>query len=178
MRKYAFRKMTRDDFAARVRRVDPEFHSGAGRCPAKRVKERPFLCMFGGFVLAYVVISVARNRDYLEESLRQGSLPAHMHGYVIGLLAAFLAFAFVAVLYHLGRWITRRGAEKRNSGGLLAGAVAAGALVYTPASVFEAGYGMLDPNSRKVLQSATSTVKGNLPGVDLASIVFVSSQEK
>ncbi|WP_417721456.1 hypothetical protein [Salipiger sp.] len=176
MRKYAFRKMTQDDFAARVRRLD----SGYGRTVIGRteapVNERPFLSILGGFVLAYVVISVARNREFLEDSLHQGNLPAQYHQVIFGVLAALLAISAVMVLYHLFRWTTKRGAKKRNSGSLLAGAMAAGVLIYTPASVFEAGFNMLDPNSRQIILAATSSVQETLPGVDFGSVAFVSSQ--
>ena len=57
--------------------------------------------------------------------------------------------------------------QRSTSGG---GALAAGALVYTPASVFDAGLGMIDQNSRSLIVAASSTAN-----IDLASIAFVSS---
>lgn len=175
MRKYAFRKLDKDDFSARVRRIDPHYARTGGQTSAKG-EERPFLSMIGGFFWAYLVISIAHNHDYIENSLRQGNLPQHMHVWVFGGLAALLAISGVFLLLHLGRWIMRRDAAKRNSGGLLMGALAAGVLVYTPASVYEAGLGMMDDRSRNILLAASGSVSESLSQVEFNTVAFVSSQ--
>ncbi|MCR8546318.1 hypothetical protein M4578_00645 [Salipiger sp. P9] len=168
--------MTREDFQARVKRVDPQYFRHGPRKIHQSGTARPFLFLSMGFAWAYLVISVARNRAYVEQSLLQGSLPAEYHGYIFHGLAALLSVSAVMMLLHLFRYCLRRsGPAKRNSGGLLMGATAAALLVYTPPGVFETGFGMLDDNSRAVILAASSGVKNAVP-VDFASVAFVSSQ--
>ncbi len=172
MRNYTFRKMTQQDFKARVSRIDPEFSRHGEVKKSFSSPARPIMSLIMGFGWAYLVISVARNRGHIENSLLQGNLPAEYHDYVFFMLAALLAVSAVMLGIHLFRFLMARRAStnKCNSGGLLAGALAAGALVYTPASVFDAGLGMIDQNSRSLLVAASSTAN-----IDLASIAFVSS---
>ena len=172
MRNYTFRKMTQQDFQARVKRIDPEYYSHGEVKKTFSSPARPFMSLIMGFGWAYVVISVARNRSHIEHSLLQGNLPAEYHDFIFFILAALLAVSAVMLGIHLFRFLMSRRAStgKRNSGGLLVGALAAGALVYTPASVFDAGLGMIDQNSRSLIMAASSNVN-----VDFASVSFVSS---
>ncbi|WP_186766613.1 hypothetical protein [Puniceibacterium confluentis] len=128
-----------------------------------------------GFGWCYLVIAVANRKEHIRESLLQGSLPANTHDTIFAVLAALLAISGVMLGLHVLRFLTKRGASKGNSGNLLFGALAAAALVYTPASVFEAGYGLLDENSRSLLQAAHTTVKDSVPGIDWAGAVMVAS---
>lgn len=73
---------------------------------------------------------------------------------------------------HLLRYVftCKGGTRKGNSGGLLFGAMLAAGVVYTPDSVFEAAFGLLDTNSRSLIVAAADKMP-----VDLGNIAFVSS---
>lgn len=175
MRKYAFRKMTHADFMSRLERVDPHYIRHGSGLTKNRVIERPFLSLVGGFAWAYVVISVARNREYIESSLLQGSLPVQFHDHIFATLAVLLAVSTVFLMLHVLRFAARRNTvARKNSGRVLAGALMAGTLVYTPASVFELGLGLLDENSRSLIVAAGEGAKN--AGVSFSSVSFVSSQ--
>lgn len=172
MRNYTFRKQTQQDFQQRVKRIDPHYHAhGSAKRTAQR-PSRPVLSLLLGFGWATLLVTVARNRSQIEDSLLQGTLPAQYHDYVFYMLAGLLAISAVLLAGHLVRFIVPRGARhgRRNSGGLLAGAVAAAVLAYTPADVFDTGLGLLHENSGTLIQAAAGSAN-----VDLASITFVSS---
>ncbi len=164
------------DFRRRVKRVDPAFYRwGEGARLKDATASRPTASALAGFAWAYVVISVGSNRQLLEASLREGNLSAAaqekiMMGLGALLMASIMLFALHAVRYWLGN-----GGKKRNSGGLLVGALGALVLVYTPASVWQTGFGMMDDNSQSMFLTAQATLSDALPGVDLGSVSFVSS---
>ncbi|MDO6587876.1 hypothetical protein Q4543_20390 [Salipiger sp. 1_MG-2023] len=174
MKKHAFRKMTQDDFQARIKRVDPCYVQASRRPEATTppAPSRPFVSLLLGFGWAFVCLSVARNRDSIETSLLRGKLDTQYHDYIFYGLAALLAISAVMLAMHLLRYLfaCTRGATKGNSGGLLFGAMLAAGFVYTPDSVFEAAFGLLDTNSRSLIVAAADKMP-----VDLGNIAFVSS---
>lgn len=174
MTRYAFRKMTRQDFNSRVSRVDPYYSKGNGSNAdvLNAGQSRPFLSLLMGFGWAYVCLAVARNREFIEQSLLHGKLAPEHHAYVFYGLAAMLAMSAVMLAIHFVRYTftDKRSATKGNSGGLLFGAMIAAGIVYTPASVYEAAFGLLDDNSRSLIVAAADAVP-----VDFGSVAFVSS---
>lgn len=177
--KRVFRKQTHQDFRLRIKRVDPVFHRWGERGYARdKTAKRPFGSVLMGFGWAYLVISVGNNRSHLEASLQTGSLSQDMQGWILAGLASLLAISGVMLCIHIFRYFFHYGGKKQNSGALLVGALGAMVLVYTPASVWSTGYGMLDDNSRSLLLTASATVEDALPGVDLGNVVFVSSVGK
>ncbi|MDU8911299.1 hypothetical protein [Aestuariicoccus sp. MJ-SS9] len=178
MRGYSFRKQTRDDFTRRIEAVDPSHNRRSNRRAPREDKtpSHPFVSLIMGFSWFYVVVTVANNRSRIEESLVQGSLPVEYHGMVFNLLAALITVSGVFLMVHLFRVLGRTGAKRANSSGLLTGAGLAVALIYTPPEMVHAGIGMLDDNSRSLIQVAQDTVRETLPGVDFGSIALVSSQ--
>lgn len=163
----------------RVHAVDPAQARGLLQRPGKdNTQRRPFVSAIMGFSWFYVVVTIAINRSKIEESLLQGSLPAEHHSFVFNALAALLTVSGVFLLMHFARIFKRAGAKRANSTGVLSGAAMAVALIYTPPSVVDAGVGMLDGNSRQLLEVAQNTVRDTLPGVDFAGIALVSSQGK
>ncbi|EIE52322.1 hypothetical protein AL036_04740 [Salipiger aestuarii] len=166
--------MTRQDFNSRVKRIDPYYASGnsSNASVLNADTARPFLWLLVGFGWAYVCLAVARNRDVIEHSLLQGRLAHEHHAYVFYGLAAMLGISAVMLAIHFVRYTftDKRSATKGNSGGLLFGAMIAAGIVYTPASVFEAAFGLLDDNSRSLIVAATEAVP-----VDFGSVAFVSS---
>ena len=151
------RKQTHRDFRSRVKRVDPAFYRWGERANLRDATvKRPFGSVLGGFLCAYVVIAVANNRSYLESSLRQCNLSADVQGWIQAGLAALLAVSGIMLFLHLLRFFLKSGAKKQNSGALLMGVLGAMMLVYTPASVWQTGYGMLDNNSRSMLLTASA----------------------
>lgn len=176
MRGYAYRKQTRDDFTRRIRALDGGQNGGLLSGQGKDTTEkRPLVSLIMGFSWFYIVVTIATNRDKIEASLAQGSLPAEYHSMVFSGLAALLTVSGVYLLIHLFRLFTRAGAKRANSTGLVSGAALAVALIYTPPSVVEAGLGMIDENSRSILTAAQETVRETVPGVDFGSITLVSS---
>ena len=171
MRNYTFRKLTQQDFKARVGRVDASVSRRGAATTTFSSPARPLVSLILGFGWAYLVIAVSRNRGHIEHSLLQGSLPAEYHDHVLFMLAGLLAMSAVMLGLHLFRFLMARrtSAGKRNSGGLLAGALAAGALVYTPPSVFDAGLGLIDENSRALFTAASSTTKIDFAAISLAA---------
>ncbi|MBV2361018.1 hypothetical protein KUH32_14735 [Thalassococcus sp. CAU 1522] len=174
--KRSFRKQTQDDFRQRVKRIDPVY-AGGGLVPAKdTTPRRPVLSVLMGFAWVYIVITVANNRDTIEISLTQGALDPRLHSWVFGALAALLMISAVMLGIHVLRFFAKSAAKRGNSGSVLAGALGAVLLIYTPPGVWDAGFRMLDSNSRGVLQSATQTLGDALPGVDFNKAIFVSSR--
>lgn len=179
MKKYAFTKQTQGDFQARLKRVDPAFARHGHAAYAKNeTPTRPVFWTLAGFGWFYLVISVARNKSYIRDSLAQGSLPSHYHDAIFAALAAILAVSAVILILHIVSFFAKRGPKRSNSRGILIGALAAGALVYTPPSVLQTGFGMLDPNAQSLLLAAHSGVKKSVPGVDWDNIALVSSYGK
>ena len=172
-----FRKQNHQDFRNRIKRVDPVFYRWGERgAIADATPHRPFGSLLMGFGWAYLVISVSNNRAVLESSLRQGSLPEQYHDMIFMGLAALLAMSLVMLAIHLFRFFAgRKGGKRRNSGALLTGVMGALMLIYTPASVWQTGFGMMDGNSRSFVMAASATMSEVIPGVDLNSAVFVSS---
>ncbi|KMK67526.1 hypothetical protein [Puniceibacterium sp. IMCC21224] len=177
--KYAFRKQSKTDFNDRLRRLNSS-HGSAGsyRQGADTNSARPILFTLLGFAWFYTVITVAERKSHLKLSLVQGNLPAQYHDMIMAGLGALLAVSGVMLVLHLVRYLMKRGAKRSNSGGILVGALVAATLVYTPPSVFEAGFGMLDSNSRSLIMAASSTVTGNVSGLDWSAIQLVSSYSK
>ncbi|MBN9888037.1 hypothetical protein [Salipiger abyssi] len=176
MRKYAFRKMTRDDFNTRVERLDPQYFRGGNAANVQTccTSARPFLCLLLGFGWAYLIFSIAEKRNLIETSLLRGSIPAQYHDYIFYALAALLSVSAVMLAIHVMRYaFMRRGRPARsNSGGLLAGATMAAALVYTPTSVFEAGFGLLDDDSQSFIMATSQGVREAIPA-ELTSVAFI-----
>lgn len=166
MKKHAFRKMTQDDFQTRIRRVDPGYVQAVQRQePATRAgSSRPVLSLLIGFGWAFVCLAIARNRDVIETSLLRGKLDAQYHAYIFYGLAALLAISAVMLAMHLLRYVftCKGGTRKGNSGGLLFGAMLAAGVVYTPDSVFEAAFGLLDTNSRSLIVAAADKMPVDL----------------
>lgn len=143
---------------------------------ADATPSRPFGALLMGFGWAYLVVSISNNRDVLETSLAQGSLPDRLHGYVFMILAGLLAMSVIMLALHVFRFLTmRKGGKKKNSGALLMGVLGALTLTYTPASVWQTGFGMMDVNSRSFVIAASDTVKDAIPEVDFGNVAFASS---
>ena len=172
-----FKNQTRKEFRQRIRRVDPVYYRwGESGALADATARRPIASVLVGFGWAYLVIAVSSNRTLIESSLRQGNLPDHLHGYVFMGLAALLTVSVVMLGLHLFRFFFKQGGKRANSGGMLIGVLGAMMLVYTPASVWDTSFRMLDGNSRSLLLSASATVGDVIPGIDLSDIALVSSQ--
>ena len=167
---------SRDDFRLRIKRVDPAFYrGGVGGALKDTTAPRPVGATLLGFGWAYLVIAIAGSRATSEQSLRQGTLPDQYHGYIFMTLAALLAISLVMLAVHVFRFVTKRGGKRTNSGGLLIGVLGALVLVYTPESVWNTGFQMMDGNSRSLLLTASATVGDVLPGVDFGAATLVSS---
>lgn len=169
------RNQTHRDFRLRVKRVDPVFYRWGERGALRDATiERPVGSALAGFFWSYVVVSVARNRDHLEDSLAQGSLDVEIQTWILNGLAALLAVSVVMLLVHAYRFLFLQGGKRKNSGGMLMGLMGTLVLVYTPASVWQTGYGMLDDRTRTFVTAAAETTSPRLKGFD-DGIAFVSS---
>ncbi len=172
-----FRKLSHADFRLRVARVDPRFaRLGEAAYAKDATPSRPFAMTLVGFGWIYMVSSISNRRDHIATSLRQGSLPEHYHDWIFGGLAVLLAASVVLLLLHVLRYSYKTGAKKKNSGGILMGALVALTLFYTPASVWDMGFGMLDGNSQQVILAANTAFEQTFPNLTLDNVAFVSSQ--
>lgn len=169
----AARKQSHAEFSARVARVNRNFVKRGGyRRPPR--PGQPIASTLMGFGWIYVVIAVAVNRETIEASLRQGSLPLDYHGYILGALTALLAASTVLLAMHLLRCVSCRGPARSNSRAILLGALGAMALVFTPDAVWQTGAAMLDTRSMDVLTFAGKTIEDGL-NIDFSSITLASS---
>ncbi len=169
MTRHAFRKMTRQDFSSRVARIDPEYASIKIAADARPA--RPFMALMMGFGWGYLCLAVARNRDFIEQSLLQGTLSQAHRDHVFHALAALLAVSAVMLVVHFLRFTftPKHSATRGNSGGLLLGAMMAAGVVHTPPGVMEAAFGLLDDNSRSLIIAASEAVPAELRAVDFVS---------
>lgn len=173
----SFRKQDHTDFRRRVKTVDPVFYRwGEKGTRRDATVQRPIGSTILGFGWAYLIVAVANNRQLIESSLRQGNLTQDVQGCIMMVMAGLLAASGIMLLLHLFRYFAKGGAKRRNSGGLLIGALGALVLSYTPASVWNMGLQMMDGNSRAFVQTASSTVNDAIPGLNLSGVAFVSSQ--
>lgn len=171
------RKLAHADFRSRVARVDPRFARLGHAAYAKdKTPSRPFGMALLGFGWIYLVASISNRKDHIAASLKQGNLPAQYHDWIFMMLTMLLAGSLVLLAMHLLRYFWKTGGKKRNSGGILIGALGALMLFYTPASVWQMGYGMLDGNSQQILASAGDALDDALGTLPLDSIAMVSSQ--
>lgn len=170
----SFRKLTHQDFRRRVKTVDPSYYRwGVSGSRRDATVERPMGSALLGFGWAWLVVTIGNNKPLIESSLKQGSLHPDYHGYILGGLAVLLTISGVMLGLHILRYFTKSGGKKRNSGGILVGAFGAFVLIYTPAHVWNAGFNMLDGNSRSLVQVASSQPMSHQPFAK--AIAFVSS---
>lgn len=170
------KKLTHRDFRQRIRRVDPHFYR-TGNCVQMDARAtRPIGATLLGFGWAYLIITLLQNRPILEASLHKGDLPQDYHAWVMGGLSVFIAASLVMLGAHVMRFLFQNGARKKNSGGILMGSLAAMVMIFTPPSVWQAGFAMLDENSQTFIQSASAKMEIDMPEVNLTQVAFVSSR--
>ncbi len=162
-----FRKQTHDDYLARVSRVNASFLA----THRDRSHEHPIAFGLLGFLWFYLVLSIATRKSDILSSLQSGALPEDMHNLVLSVIAVMLGTSLVVLIYHLARFVIRQH-DRRNSGGLVFGAIAALGLTLTPPAVLEAGYGLLDDNTRTLV----ATTQNKMRNIDWNEVVMVSSQ--
>lgn len=171
-----FRKQTRQDFRGRVKRIDPKFYRMGDRAYAKdKTPRRRLLSVLTGFGWAYVVMAVATNKDQVAAALAQQGVPAVHHGTVFIGLAVLVAVSCVLIGVHGLRFMLHHGNRGRNSGGLLAGALAAVTLFHAPTALWQTGFGLMDNHSQTLLQTASTAIEKQFPGVGIGTLTFVSS---
>ncbi|HBT02174.1 MAG TPA: hypothetical protein DEB47_20500 [Citreicella sp.] len=177
MQRYAFRKLTHDDFMLRVQRVDPHFaHHGhsAPRAPRSTLSVLSPLLGFGWF---WVVFTLARDPDRIRASLMQGSLPSQHHDVILGTLAAMLAVSGVMILIHGLRCVLRRGPARRSSGGLLAGVLVAGALLHTPGPVRSQILALAETQTTGAIAATEARLRNLLPTPSQDATLYLSALE-
>lgn len=156
----AFRKLSQVDFRKRVARVDSRFaRMGPAAYAKDRTPARPLSMALMGFGWIYLVASISNRRDHITASLSQGNLPDHYHQWIFSGLAVMLAASMVLLLLHVVRYFAKSDGKKKNSGGILLGALLAVALFHTPAGVWQGGLGMLDQHSQRMILAAGTTLK-------------------
>lgn len=163
-------KLTQRDFRKRVKRVDPQFYRSGNSAQAETRKSHPIGSSMIGFGWVFLLLTIARNRPTIEASLQQGTLPDQYHNWILAGLVAFLAASFALIGLHVLRFVFQSGPRRKNSAGLLMGAALAFGMINTPMHVWQSGYGMLDDNTRALIQIASSSVENlNLSDVSLVS---------
>ena len=165
----AVKQLGRNDFINRVNRIEKR---GFLNQPARtsRASERPFLSAFLGFGWFYAILAITTKKDVIEASLAAGNLSEDTQFYLMAGLTALVVISFVLIGFLILRLLMRL-PMRRNNGGILTGALAAGVLTLTPPEYFAAGYDMLDDNTKKVINTASLTVQD----IDWQNVVMVAS---
>lgn len=173
----AFRKQNHGDFSRRVNQIDPQsFRKGIFGCSHDTAKPHVVGAALLGFGWAYMAAAIGGNRNHIEAALRQGNLSSEAQHWIISALAAALAASLVMLSAHVLRAVVTGGARRKNSRGLLLGAMLAFALFYTPDVVWQTGFGMLDGRSQDFLQAASDMVESTFTGLNIDQISFTSSR--
>ncbi|MFD1341754.1 hypothetical protein [Litorisediminicola beolgyonensis] len=172
-----FRKLTQSDFQSRIARVDP-FFARHGVCRVARTQRvsNPVLWTVIGFGWIYFVVTIGRRRDWLEQSLAQGSLPEHMRDWVLAGLAALIGVTAVMMVLHLARFLLRRRGQRGASGNILAGALGALMLVNAPADMLTGGAQGMGGSVGAFLTAALDSTHTPDASLDVSDIRLVSSK--
>ncbi|MHA6344047.1 hypothetical protein [Roseivivax sp. CAU 1761] len=122
----------------------------------------------------YLVAGLARNQDYLRDSLAQSVLTPAGQNIVMAALGALLAVSAILILLHIGRFLLRPRGARGPSGPLLGGVLGALAVIYTPPGMVDFGLTLIDDNSRSLLSAANGKVEDTM-GISLEKVAFVTA---
>ncbi|WP_238366094.1 hypothetical protein [Mesobacterium pallidum] len=141
----------RDDFKARIRRIERRTFVP----PSARNTHRKRNILLG-FGWAYAVLTLGGRAEQIKDSIKASAIPIELHSPFVALLASFAVVSMVMFAVHVLR--LGSAAHKGRSGPLVSGATVAIGLVLTPPSVVDYGYGLLDDNTRTILEETSASV--------------------
>ena len=156
MRSYSHNEK-QQEFARRLRRIETLHLRQGGRLRPDWAGRHPWRAALIGFGWCYVALLVIQRYDRIESALAASPIPASWHMPVLGFLAATLILSGALLVMHIARYMIRA-RMFRHSGGTLAGASMAMALVLTPPSVLSQGFELLDDNTRQAILAARTSV--------------------
>ncbi|MHA6324143.1 hypothetical protein [Roseivivax sp. CAU 1753] len=169
--------MGQDEFRARVGRIDGHFaRTGRSKSNIRNRNEHPVFWAIIGLVWFLFVISVARNHDYLSDSLMQGTLSAEHRDYLLYGLTALIMVSTVALGFHLIRCLFKARGDRGASGSIVIGALAAMMLTQMPDGLIQDSFSALTGTS-ELLASASDTAQGAI-GINIDKIRYVRSPIK
>ena len=171
--KRSFRKLTRNDFSARVSVVERTYQK---RVPYHRRRdrsgERPVFWLLCSFGWTYVAVFIALNRRIVELTVAD-NLPREHHAAAMAGVAAVLTISMILLGYHVLRGVFRA-PRYYNSGAILAGFAAAIALHCLPFNAVGSAYALLDKDVRIALENTVQKVSP----IDLSAVRTVSSDSR
>lgn len=162
------RNLGRKEFQARLRS-----HARGQR--AKPVKGQPWLWRMVGFVWFYIVLTMARKKDYIAQSLSEGTLNEQAQFGFMAAMAALIAASLVVFGIHLVRYVGKA-RMARNSGGLISGAVMASGLIMIPPEAYDHAFNLLDDNTRSFLETANANLDQS--DLDFGNMILLAAATK
>lgn len=151
-----FRKLGKNDFQARLKRIDG-LQGGHGGSQGSNRRDKPLFSALLGFGWFYAALGIGMNKTKIEASLAQGNLAANVQTYIVGILAVLLIITAVMLCVHVFRFVVG-GRARRNSGGLVMGAIGAIGFVSAPPELWSLGYDLLDNNAQMIVYNIQNTI--------------------
>ncbi len=187
--KHVQRKQDRNDFNARIQRLDPAF----ARIPAKarderqpwemgsrssRKSNRPVMMTGLGFGLALTALFTANNPDAVQNLLVRSGWPLEFVHYAMNGIALLIVGLVVFYLANMIRIVNPRATGRGNAAGLVVGAVAAIGVSNMDPTHLQTGlqYAGFE-NPTDVLTYAQAKTS-DIANIDWTSVVMVSSSPK
>jgi hypothetical protein len=183
------RKQDRNDFNARIQRLDPAF----ARLPAKAREERqpwemgsrssrksnsPIMMTGLGFGLALTALFTANNPDTVQDLLVRSGWPVQFVHYAMNGITLIIVGLIVFYLANMIRIVNRRATGRGNAAGLVVGAVAAIGVSNMDPTHLETGLQYAGFESPADVLTFAQAKTSDIAKIDWTSVVMVSSSPK
>ena len=183
------RKQDRNDFNARIQRLDPAFASipikeREDRKPwemgkkASRKYDNPVMMTIFGFGLAVTALFTANNPEAVQTLLIQSGWPVQFISYAMNGISILLIGLIVFYLANSVRIVNPRATGRRNAAGLVVGAIAALGVSTLDDSHLQAGLQYAGLERPSDILTIAQTHTAGLVNIDWTSVVPVSSSPK
>lgn len=183
------RKQDRNDFNARIQRLDPAF----ARLPAKAREERlpwelgtrssrksdsPVLMTGLGFALALTALFTANNPETVQALLVQSGWPVQFIHYAMNGLSLLIIGLILFYLANVIRIVNPRATGRWNAAGLVVGAVAAIGVTNMDQTHLQSGLQYAGFESPQDVLTFAQARTSDIANIDWTSVVMVSSSPK
>lgn len=183
------RKQDRNDFNARIQRLDPAF----ARLPAKAREERqpwemgrrssrksnsPVMMTGLGFGIALTALFTANNPDTVQDLLVRSGWPLEFVHYAMNGITLFIVGLIVFYLANMLRVVNPRATGRGNAAGLVVGAVAAIGVSNMDPTHLETGLQYAGFESPADVLTFAQAKTSDIANIDWTSVVMVSSSPK
>lgn len=187
--KHVQRKQDRNDFNARIQRLDPAF----ARLPAEAREERkpwemgsrstrksnsPVMMTSVGFGIALTALFTANNPDAVQDLLVRSGWPLEFVHYAMNGIALLIVGLIVFYLANMIRIVNPRATGRGNAAGLVVGAIAAIGVSNLDQTYLQTGLqyaGFASPAEALTFAQAKTS---QIVNIDWTSVVMVSSSPK